>query len=87
MVVLLQPGALPKTSSGKLQRAACRQGWRERTLDAYAIYEYGRYVLGGADKPVQALTDEAEIALAVYLGDSAESRRAGAGGSFFCQRR
>ena len=47
VVVLLNPGALPKTSSGKLQRAACRQGWRERTLDAYAIYEYGRYLLGG----------------------------------------
>ncbi|MDF3036966.1 MAG: amino acid adenylation domain protein, partial [Paucimonas sp.] len=26
VVVLLNPGALPKTSSGKLQRAACRQG-------------------------------------------------------------
>ena len=37
VVVLLNPGALPKTSSGKLQRAACAQGWRERTLDAYAM--------------------------------------------------
>lgn len=64
VVVLLNPGALPKTSSGKLQRAACRQGWRERTLDAYAIYEYGGYLLGGGDKPVPGLTDEVEIALA-----------------------
>lgn len=35
-VILLDPGALPKTSSGKLQRAACRQGWEAGTLDSYA---------------------------------------------------
>lgn len=64
VIVLLNPGALPKTSSGKLQRAACRQGWRERTLDAYAIYEHGSYLLGGGTQSAQALTDETEIALA-----------------------
>ncbi|MDN5882410.1 MAG: AMP-binding protein, partial [Nitrosospira sp.] len=64
VVVLLNPGALLKTSSGKLQRAACRQGWRERTLDAYAIYEHGGYSLGGGAQPAQVLTDETEIALA-----------------------
>ncbi|MBA4143015.1 MAG: amino acid adenylation domain-containing protein [Nitrosospira sp.] len=63
VVVLLNPGALPKTSSGKLQRGACRQGWRERTLDAYAIYEYGRFVLGGSTQPLQASIDETEMAL------------------------
>ncbi|ADP15916.1 amino acid adenylation domain protein 2 [Achromobacter xylosoxidans A8] len=47
VVVLLQPGALPKTSSGKLQRTACRKGWAERTLDAYALYESGRFLMGG----------------------------------------
>ncbi|SAI07969.1 D-alanine--D-alanine ligase [Bordetella ansorpii] len=46
VVVLLEPGALPKTSSGKLQRQACRQGWARRTLDAYGAYAHGRYVLG-----------------------------------------
>ncbi|QIL78931.1 amino acid adenylation domain-containing protein [Diaphorobacter sp. HDW4A] len=45
-VVLLNPGALPKTSSGKLQRAACRRGWAERSLDAYALFESGRFVTG-----------------------------------------
>lgn len=63
-VVLLNPGALPKTSSGKLQRSACRQGWRERTLDAYAIYEFGHFVLGGSKPSSQALLDETEIAVA-----------------------
>ncbi|ATQ70919.1 MULTISPECIES: non-ribosomal peptide synthetase [Methylosinus] len=46
VVVLLNPGALPKTSSGKLQRAACRNGWAERSLDAYALFEGGRFVFG-----------------------------------------
>ncbi len=46
VVVLLQPGALPKTSSGKLQRTACRKGWAERTLDAYALYQSGHFVMG-----------------------------------------
>ncbi|WP_321884917.1 non-ribosomal peptide synthetase [Paraburkholderia bannensis] len=46
-IVLLNPGALPKTSSGKLQRAATREGWRERTLDLYALWEQGAFVTGG----------------------------------------
>jgi amino acid adenylation domain-containing protein len=64
VAVLLNPGGLPKTSSGKLQRAACRQGWRERTLDAYAIYEFGNFVLGGNSQPLSTLTDDVEISLA-----------------------
>lgn len=46
VVVLLQPGALPKTSSGKLQRQACRHGWREGSLDAFALVEHGHLVRG-----------------------------------------
>lgn len=64
VVVLLNPGALPKTSSGKLQRAACRQGWRERTLDAYAIYEYGHFVHGGSKLLSGMFADETERAVA-----------------------
>lgn len=65
VAVLLNPGALPKTSSGKLQRSACRQGWRDRTLDAYAIYEHGRFVVGGGTAPqAEPLQDVVEIALA-----------------------
>jgi acyl-CoA synthetase (AMP-forming)/AMP-acid ligase II/acyl carrier protein len=41
VAVLLNPGALPRTSSGKLQRAACRQAWADGSLDAYALFEYG----------------------------------------------
>lgn len=36
-VVLLRAGSLPKTSSGKIQRYACRDGFLSETLDAIAI--------------------------------------------------
>ncbi|WP_240538633.1 condensation domain-containing protein [Halomonas sp. SH5A2] len=47
--LLLHPGGLPKTSSGKLQRSACRQGWEAGSLDAYAIHAFGHFVSGGDD--------------------------------------
>ncbi|WP_369819299.1 condensation domain-containing protein, partial [Achromobacter sp. Root83] len=47
VVVLLNPGAMPKTSSGKLQRQACRQGWLAGSLDAYAVFENGEFRFGG----------------------------------------
>ncbi|NVM91279.1 amino acid adenylation domain-containing protein [Variovorax sp. SG517] len=50
-VLLLNPGGMPKTTSGKLQRSACRAGWLDRSADAYAIYERGAFVKGG---PVEA---------------------------------
>ncbi|MGO3130277.1 MAG: amino acid adenylation domain-containing protein [Alcaligenes sp.] len=46
VVALLQPGELPKTSSGKLQRQAARQGILERTLEVYALWEHGAFVSG-----------------------------------------
>ncbi|EJM80943.1 non-ribosomal peptide synthetase [Pseudomonas sp. GM60] len=38
VVVLLNPGALPKTSSGKLQRSACRNRLVDGSLDSYALF-------------------------------------------------
>ncbi len=38
VVLLLNPGALPKTSSGKLQRSACRQRLADGSLDCYAQF-------------------------------------------------
>ncbi|PPK38203.1 non-ribosomal peptide synthetase [Pseudomonas laurylsulfatiphila] len=38
VVVLLNPGALPKTSSGKLQRSACRSRLAGGSLDSYAVF-------------------------------------------------
>jgi amino acid adenylation domain-containing protein len=51
-VVLLNPGALPKTSSGKLQRQACRAGLAARSLDAYAIHEHGVFTHGGSGSSI-----------------------------------
>lgn len=36
-VCLIQPRSIPKTSSGKLQRQACKRGFLEGTLDVLAI--------------------------------------------------
>ncbi|MFG1312281.1 amino acid adenylation domain-containing protein [Xanthobacter autotrophicus] len=41
VVVLLEPGALPRTSSGKLQRSAVARGYQDGTLDAFAILRDG----------------------------------------------
>ncbi|MBV4530693.1 non-ribosomal peptide synthetase [Pseudomonas sp. SWRI107] len=38
VVLLLNPGALPKTSSGKLQRSACRLRMHDPSLDCYARF-------------------------------------------------
>ncbi|AKJ99447.1 peptide synthase [Pseudomonas chlororaphis] len=38
VVALLNPGALPKTSSGKLQRSACRARLADGSLDSYARF-------------------------------------------------
>ncbi|MRW93281.1 amino acid adenylation domain-containing protein [Duganella sp. FT80W] len=55
VALLLQPGALPKTSSGKLQRGACRQGWLNGSLDAYATYAFGSFLQGAtAALPTQS---------------------------------
>ncbi|MCR6651352.1 MAG: AMP-binding protein [Cellvibrionaceae bacterium] len=64
VVLLLNPGGLPKTSSGKLQRNACRQGWLNKNLDVYAIFEHGQFVLGdGGDNESGGECDALEIAL------------------------
>ncbi|PAU75282.1 non-ribosomal peptide synthetase [Halomonas salipaludis] len=49
VAVLLNPGGLPKTTSGKLQRSACRQDWEAGSLDAYAIHAFGHFVSGSDD--------------------------------------
>ncbi|NWE20317.1 non-ribosomal peptide synthetase [Pseudomonas sp. P7548] len=38
VVMLLNPGALPKTSSGKVQRAACALRHADGSLDSYALF-------------------------------------------------
>ncbi|MCC6921583.1 MAG: amino acid adenylation domain-containing protein, partial [Nitrosomonas sp.] len=42
VILLLQPGALPKTTSGKLQRRACWHDWQDGALQPYAVYQSGQ---------------------------------------------
>jgi len=39
LVLLLNPGGVPITSSGKLMRSACRSTWLKGKLDTFAVYE------------------------------------------------
>jgi acyl-CoA synthetase (AMP-forming)/AMP-acid ligase II len=42
-VLLLEPGALPITSSGKLQRTLCRKRWQDKALAVFASLERGGF--------------------------------------------
>jgi amino acid adenylation domain-containing protein len=81
VALLLNPGALPKTSSGKLQRRACRQGFEQGTLDAFAVFAHGRFVRGGsaAGETPTAPLDATEAAVAALwqevLGQAAPPPR------------
>ncbi|MGY5333657.1 non-ribosomal peptide synthetase [Pseudomonas protegens] len=56
VVVLLNPGALPKTSSGKLQRSACRTRLADGSLDYYALFpQAGSATADAADSAGDAL--------------------------------
>ncbi|ODC03828.1 non-ribosomal peptide synthetase [Terasakiispira papahanaumokuakeensis] len=57
-ILLLEPGALPRTTSGKLQRSACRVGWQQQTLNTYAIWHQG--VVLDDEQPVAASSDHAQ---------------------------
>ena len=54
VVVLLNPGALPKTSSGKLQRSACRSQLADGSLDHYALFREGDAVRLPGETPSAA---------------------------------
>ncbi|SIT01212.1 TauD/TfdA family dioxygenase [Achromobacter sp. MFA1 R4] len=85
VTLLLEPGALPKTSSGKLQRAATRQGWLDRTLDAYAIHQNGGFLLGGpVDEPApQPARGDTEQALAAIWAEVLAREAPGRDAHFF----
>ena len=64
VVALLEPGALPKTSSGKLQRSACRHKLADGTLDAYAVQRAGEPSIDHQTAATMAPLSEAEQAMA-----------------------
>jgi 8-amino-7-oxononanoate synthase len=64
-IVLVRAGSIPKTSSGKIQRHACRDAFLDRSLDVEA--EWHR---AGSDGPVAAPPSEDRS-----LGEAAERRQ------------
>ena len=62
VVVLLNPGALPKTSSGKLQRSACRSRLGDGSLDSYAQFPSDTAAQASADSAQRVSELEALIA-------------------------
>ncbi|MDO7895544.1 non-ribosomal peptide synthetase [Pseudomonas citrulli] len=62
VVALLNPGALPKTSSGKLQRSACAARLADGSLDSYARFPaptVGLVDEAGPSTPLQTLIGQA----------------------------
>ena len=72
VTVLLNPGGLPKTSSGKIQRSAARRGWQDGSLDAYAVHAHGRFVVDeeGADERTSVALDAASDAASHAASDA-----------------
>lgn len=57
LILLLDPGTLPRTTSGKLQRSACRLGWERGELSVFATWRHGR-MLDDGETPANADTDD-----------------------------
>jgi amino acid adenylation domain-containing protein len=56
-VVLVRPGAIPRTTSGKVRRSTCRDRWLEGTLEALAS--------GGADSAAAGPGEAPEVSRAL----------------------
>jgi len=64
-IALLNPGELPKTSSGKLQRSACRQMLERAELDCFHLRRNDQPVV----RQGQALVDDHERAVAAVWAE------------------
>ncbi|TCP54485.1 amino acid adenylation domain-containing protein [Tumebacillus sp. BK434] len=54
-IVLIKPASIPKTSSGKIQRHACRQRFLDGTLDVLHADVLGQGATAGPDAPTKGL--------------------------------
>ncbi|AMA57433.1 non-ribosomal peptide synthetase [Bradyrhizobium sp. CCGE-LA001] len=61
VIVLLNPQAMPLTTSGKLQRSACAARLADNTLDSFMVFERGRR-LGSGSLTVPATATERTVA-------------------------
>ncbi len=62
LVALLEPGSLPKTSSGKLQRSACAAQLKDGTLQALTLWRLGEQAAATKTVNVQTLAQRIQHA-------------------------
>ncbi|CCD85604.1 putative Non-ribosomal peptide synthase:Amino acid adenylation (Modular protein) [Bradyrhizobium sp. ORS 285] len=80
VVVLLNPQGMPLTTSGKLQRSACRAGWMQGTLDSFMVFARGRQT---TEQSGAAVLTETELCLASIWQDVLGIAAVGRGDDFF----
>ncbi|UFZ04830.1 amino acid adenylation domain-containing protein [Bradyrhizobium ontarionense] len=83
VVVLLNPRGMPLTTSGKLQRSACRAGWAQGTLDSFVVFERARQALATDPSPASEVTTETERRLARLWQDVLRVATVGRDDDFF----
>ena len=66
-LVLLRPGSVPKTSSGKIQRHACKTGFLDNTLDVISRWDAAKSVVTLASVPESEPPSPDSQALQVWL--------------------
>jgi len=76
-IVLVRAGSMPKTSSGKIQRHACRDAFLERSLDVVAEWHRaeGDGLVAAPSAPSRGQADLIPTSEDRSLGEAAELRR------------
>lgn len=74
-VVLVKAGSVPKTTSGKIQRHACRNGYLDGSLSVVAQWEVGQ-PLDADERPIAAVKPQVQAAVPASrpLAESAPGR-------------
>src|SRR6185295_13209251 len=73
-VVLVKPGTIPKTSSGKIQRHACRAEFLGGTLSVVAKWQAGESLQTETDVPVFPTPVQSPETIAAWLVDQLSGR-------------
>ena len=73
-VVLVKPGTIPKTSSGKIQRHACRAGFLGGTLSVVAKWQAGESLQVDTVAPLPPASFESAETIASWLVDQLAER-------------
>ncbi|MFD0390917.1 condensation domain-containing protein [Tistrella bauzanensis] len=81
MVLLLAPGDLPRTTSGKLRRSACLAGWRDGSLVPVAVHDQAEAAPAGT--PAAGTGDDMLTARLQAVWQSVFGRPVGLDEDFF----